>query len=76
MSSPSVANVKLEPEDQSENAIRVESICGAFSRSFVLPDYVDSKGIQAESKDGVLAHSHTQSQDQEIRTIDDRSALS
>jgi HSP20 family protein len=45
---------KLEREDQSENAIRVESIYGAFSRSFVLPDYVDAKSIHAESKDGVL----------------------
>jgi HSP20 family protein len=44
----------LEREDKSENAIRVESIYGAYSRSFVLPDYVDAKGIQAESKDGVL----------------------
>jgi HSP20 family protein len=45
---------KLEREDKSENAIRVESIYGAFSRSFVLPDYVDEKGIHAETKDGVL----------------------
>jgi HSP20 family protein len=45
---------KLEREDQSENAIRVESIYGTFTRSFVLPDNVDVKGIRAESKDGVL----------------------
>ena len=45
---------KLAREDQSENAIRVESIYGAFTRSFVLPDHVDAEGIQAESKDGVL----------------------
>jgi HSP20 family protein len=45
---------KLEREDQSENAIRVESIYGAFTRSFVLPDNVDAEDIQAESKDGVL----------------------
>jgi HSP20 family protein len=45
---------KLEREDQSEDAIRVESIYGAFTRSFVLPDNVDAEGIQAESKDGVL----------------------
>jgi HSP20 family protein len=45
---------KLEREDQTENAIRVESIYGAFTRSFVLPDYVDAKGIHAETKDGVL----------------------
>jgi HSP20 family protein len=45
---------KLEREDQSENSIRVESIYGAFTRSFVLPDNVDAEGIQAESKDGVL----------------------
>jgi HSP20 family protein len=45
---------KMEKEDQSENTIRVESIYGAFTRSFVLPDYVDDKGIRAEAKDGVL----------------------
>jgi HSP20 family protein len=45
---------KLELEDQSENAIRVESIYGAFTRSFVLPDYIDANGIHAETKDGVL----------------------
>jgi HSP20 family protein len=45
---------KLRREDKSENAIRVESIHGAFQRSFLLPENVDTKGIQAESKDGVL----------------------
>jgi HSP20 family protein len=45
---------KLERKDQSENAIRVESIYGVFTRSFALPDYVDAKGINAEAKDGVL----------------------
>src|ERR1700733_14581038 len=45
---------KLERMGQSENAIRVESIYGAFTRSFVLPDNADAGGIQAESKDGVL----------------------
>jgi HSP20 family protein len=45
---------KLELEDQSENAIRVESIYGAFTRSFVLPDCIDANGIHAETKDGVL----------------------
>src|ERR1700730_7841898 len=45
---------KMEKQDQSENAIRLESVYGAFSRSFVLPEYVDTKGINAEAKDGVL----------------------
>jgi HSP20 family protein len=45
---------KLEREDKGENAIRIESIYGAFARSFVLPDYADANGIHAESKDGVL----------------------
>jgi HSP20 family protein len=45
---------KMEREDQSENVIRVESIYGTFTRSFVLPDHVDVKGIRAEAKDGVL----------------------
>jgi HSP20 family protein len=45
---------KLEREDKGENEIRVESIYGAFTRSFVLPDSVDANGIRAEAKDGVL----------------------
>ncbi len=45
---------KMELEDQMESVIRVESIYGAFTRSFVLPENVDVKGIRAEAKDGVL----------------------
>jgi HSP20 family protein len=45
---------KMEKQDQNENAIRMESTYGAFSRGFVLPDYVDTKGIHAEAKEGVL----------------------
>src|SRR5258705_11848891 len=40
---------KMEREEQNENTIRVESIYGAFTRSFVLPDSVDDKGIKAEA---------------------------
>jgi HSP20 family protein len=45
---------KLEREDKAENAIRVESMYGAFTRSFVLPDCVEANSIRAEVKDGVL----------------------
>lgn len=45
---------KHEKEQKDENEIRVESFYGSFSRSFSLPDNVDTKGIRAESKDGVL----------------------
>ena len=45
---------KMERTDKSENIIRVESIYGTFTRSFMLPDDIDAKGIQAEAKDGVL----------------------
>lgn len=43
-----------EKERKDENEIRVESLYGAFSRSFSLPDDVDTKAIRAESRDGVL----------------------
>jgi HSP20 family protein len=39
---------------EAENAIRVESMYGAFTRSFVLPDCVEANSIRAEAKDGVL----------------------
>ncbi len=45
---------RQEKEEKGENEIRVESFYGAFSRTFSLPDNIDSKGIQAETKDGVL----------------------
>lgn len=45
---------RQEKRQKEENEIRVESFYGSFSRSFALPDNVDAKGIQAESKDGVL----------------------
>src|SRR5487761_2452152 len=45
---------KHEKEHMDENEIRVESFYGSFSRSFSLPDNVDSNGIRADSKDGVL----------------------
>lgn len=43
-----------EKEHKAENEIRVESFYGTFSRSFSLPENIDAKSIQAESKDGVL----------------------
>jgi HSP20 family protein len=45
---------KMEREDKGANAVRIESVYGAFARSFVLPDYADANGIHAEANDGVL----------------------
>lgn len=45
---------KQEKEEKNENEIRIESAYGVFSRSFALPDNVDTKAVRAESKDGVL----------------------
>jgi HSP20 family protein len=42
-------------EDQNENTLRIESVYGAFSRSFALPEGVDHAAIRAESKDGILS---------------------
>jgi HSP20 family protein len=43
-----------EQEQKEANEIRVESFYGTFSRSFSLPENIDAKGIQAETKEGVL----------------------
>jgi HSP20 family protein len=43
-----------EKEQKDANEIRVESFYGTFSRSFSLPENIDAKNIQAETKDGVL----------------------
>lgn len=45
---------KQVKEDKDENTLRIESFYGTFSRSFVLPDNVNTGAIHAESKDGVL----------------------
>lgn len=45
---------KQRKETREENEIRIESVYGSFSRSFALPENVDSERIRAEAKDGVL----------------------
>ncbi len=45
---------KMESEDKKSNYHRVESFYGSFTRSFRLPDTVDSEKINAEYKNGVL----------------------
>lgn len=45
---------KQERKEKGENEIRVESFYGSFSRTFTLPENVDTKAIKAETKDGVL----------------------
>jgi HSP20 family protein len=45
---------KLDTEVKQENYHRVERSYGSFSRSFTLPNVVDTDKIKAEFKDGVL----------------------
>jgi HSP20 family protein len=45
---------KLESEVKKENYHRVERSYGTFSRSFTLPNAIDTEKIKAEYKDGVL----------------------
>ena len=45
---------KREREEKGSNEIRIESFYGTFSRSFSLPDNVDTQAIRADSKDGIL----------------------
>lgn len=45
---------KMEHEEKKKGYHRVERAYGSFSRSFVLPDTVDSEKIDAAFKDGVL----------------------
>jgi HSP20 family protein len=45
---------RKETQSKNANEIRIESAYGSFSRSFALPDNVDTQAISAESKDGVL----------------------
>ena len=45
---------KLESDVKKEGYHRVERAYGTFSRSFTLPNVVDTEKIKAEYKDGVL----------------------
>jgi HSP20 family protein len=45
---------RYEKSTDDEKEHRRESFYGVFSRSFVLPDNVDTTAISAETKDGVL----------------------
>ncbi|HET6263436.1 MAG TPA: Hsp20/alpha crystallin family protein, partial [Usitatibacter sp.] len=45
---------KFESEVKREKYHRVERAYGTFSRSFTLPNVVDTEKIKAEYKDGVL----------------------
>jgi HSP20 family protein len=44
----------FDQEVKRENCHRVERAYGTFSRSFTLPNVVDTQNIKAEFKDGVL----------------------
>ncbi len=45
---------KLKEEKKEEDYYKVESVYGKFSRSFTLPEKIDTSAIQAEYNDGVL----------------------
>jgi HSP20 family protein len=45
---------KLEKKVSEENYLRVERAFGSFSRSFSLPNTVDTENIKAEYRSGVL----------------------
>jgi len=45
---------KQESEEKDRNYIRSERVYGSFSRSFTLPDNIESEKVTADYKDGVL----------------------
>lgn len=45
---------KTEEKDEHERVLRQEFSSSSFSRSFVLPENIDTNNIGAEHKDGVL----------------------
>jgi len=45
---------KREEKTEDKNYMRVERSYGSFTRSFALPDTVDSENVSASFKDGVL----------------------
>lgn len=45
---------KFETAESEEGIVRNEIVTGSFSRSFTLPDYVDTENIAADYKQGLL----------------------
>jgi len=45
---------KLDKEIKKENFHRIERCYGSFSRTFTLPDYVETDNIKATFKNGLL----------------------
>lgn len=45
---------RQQTEEKKEKSHRIETVYGKFTRSFSLPDNVDTANIRAESKDGVI----------------------
>jgi len=46
---------KFERDEENGGVHRIERVYGTFSRSFALPDTVDSDAIDADYKDGLLS---------------------
>ena len=61
---------KLENSAEKEGYLRVERAYGAFERSFLLDESVDSENIRAEYKDGVLRLTLPRKQDEPSKKIE------
>jgi len=60
---------KEEKEIKEENYHRIESFSGAFSRSFTMPDNIDSQNVFASMKDGVLELKIAKAEDKKSKCI-------
>jgi HSP20 family protein len=49
-----ISGEKKATEGETDRVLRFERRFGAFVRAFILPETVDTAGIQAAAKDGVL----------------------
>lgn len=60
----------LELEEKRKGYHRVERAHGKFSRSFALPDSVNTDSVEAELKEGVLSIVLPKKEDEKPRTIE------
>jgi len=60
---------KEEKEIKEENYHRIESFSGTFSRSFTMPDNIDSQNVSASMKDGVLELKIAKAEDKKSKSI-------
>ncbi|HOP06991.1 MAG TPA: Hsp20/alpha crystallin family protein [candidate division Zixibacteria bacterium] len=61
---------KFESAENENGIVRNEIVTGSFSRSFTLPDYVDTENVAADYKNGLLTVQLSRKEETKPKQID------